>query len=297
MSHLVQCASQIFVKTELDNPGCSHKYRAAKFIVDQAVTSGDIIPGETTVIEKTGGNFGFGLLMACQAHDVGVELAIGLTFSQRKRSLLEFLGARLIGKEMLVAGMTPKEVVQYHLDEQRALGKRYFYTDQFQNRMGVEAHRQQTGVELVSQLEQREDVGREVVLIGGAGTGASFTGISLALRDAGFRFTTVLVEPEGCDMQSGLFTEHRIEGISVGVPAPFLDWGLVHEVQSVRLQEVLEAQRWFYLQTGIFVGNSSAANIAVARNIRESKRFDGVPVVTVAYDSGLWYNDFIAITV
>jgi cysteine synthase len=60
---------------------------------------------------------------------------------------------------------------------------------------------------------------------------------------------------------------------------------------------VLEAQRWFYLQTGIFVGNSSAANIAVARNIRESKRFDGVPVVTVAYDSGLWYNDFIAITV
>ncbi len=297
MSHLVQCASQIFVKTELDNPGCSHKYRAAKFIVDQAVTSGDIIPGETTVIEKTGGNFGFGLLMACQAHDVGVELAIGLTFSQRKRSLLEFLGARLIGKEMLVAGMTPKEVVQYHLDEQRALGKRYFYTDQFQNRMGVEAHRQQTRVELVSQLEQREDVGREVVLIGGAGTGASFTGISLALRDAGFRFTTVLVEPEGCDMQSGLFTEHRIEGISVGVPAPFLDWGLVHEVQSVRLQEVLEAQRWFYLQTGIFVGNSSAANIAVARNIRESKRFDGVPVVTVAYDSGLWYNDFIAITV
>ena len=297
MSHLVQCASQIFVKTELDNPGCSHKYRAAKFIVDQAVTSGDIIPGETTVIEKTGGNFGFGLLMACQAHDVGVELAIGLTFSQRKRSLLEFLGARLIGKEMLVAGMTPKEVVQYHLDEQRALGKRYFYTDQFQNRMGVEAHRQQTRVELVSQLEQREDVGREVVLIGGAGTGASFTGISLALRDAGFRFTTVLVEPEGCDMQSGLFTEHRIEGISVGVPAPFLDWGLVHEVQSVRLQEVLEAQRWFYLQTGIFVGNSSAANIAVARNIWESKRFDGVPVVTVAYDSGLWYNDFIAITV
>lgn len=297
MSHLVQCASQIFVKTELDNPGCSHKYRAAKFIVDQAVACGDIIPGVTTVIEKTGGNFGFGLLMACQAHGVGVELAIGLSFSQRKRNLLEFLGARLIGKEMLAAGMTPKEVVQYHLDEQHTLGKQYFYTDQFQNRMGVEAHRQQTGAELVAQLKQREDTGQEVVLVGGAGTGASFTGISLALRDAGFRFNTVLVEPEGCDMRSGQFSEHRIEGISVGVSAPFLNWELVHEVQTVQLQEVLAAQRWFYLQTGIFVGNSSAANIAVARSIQAAKRFDGVPIVTLAYDSGLWYDDFMAVTV
>lgn len=297
MSHLVQCAGQIFVKTELDNPGCSHKYRAAKFIIDQAVAAGNVIPGETTIIEKTGGNFGFGLLMACQAHDVGVDLAIGLSFSQRKRSLLEFLGARLIGKEMLAAGITPKEVVQYYLDEQCALGKRYFYTDQFQNRMGVEAHRQQTGAELVLQLQQREDAGREVVLIGGAGTGASFTGISLALREADFRFSTILVEPEGCDMRSGLFSEHRIEGISVGVTAPFLDWNLVHEVQTVGLQEVLAAQRWFYLQTGIFVGNSSAANIAVARSIRAAKRFDSIPIVTLAYDSGLWYDDCKTVSV
>jgi len=175
--------------------------------------------------------------------------------------------------------MTPKEVVQYHMDEQRVLGKRYFYTDQFLSRMGVEVHRPQTGAELASQLQQREDAGREVVLIGGAGTGASFTEISLALRDAGFRFNSVLVEPEGCDMRSGLFTEHRIEGISVGVTAPFLDWDLVYEVQTVGLQDVLAAQRWFYLQTGIFVGNSSAANTAVARSIRAAKRFDGVPAL------------------
>lgn len=92
MSHLVQCAELIFVKTEMNNPGCSHKYRAAKFIVDHAVSSGEITPGQTTVIEKTGGNFGFGLLMACHEYDVAVDLAVGLSFSQRKRRLLEYLG-------------------------------------------------------------------------------------------------------------------------------------------------------------------------------------------------------------
>jgi cysteine synthase len=48
-------------------------------------------PGVTTVIEKTGGSFGFGLLAACHKYQVAVELAVGLGFSQTKRDLLECL--------------------------------------------------------------------------------------------------------------------------------------------------------------------------------------------------------------
>lgn len=108
MSELISVSDRIYTKLEMNNPGGSHKYRAARRIVEHAVSNGDIIPGVTTVIEKTGGSFGFGLLAACHKYQVAVELAVGLSFSQTKRDLLECFGARLIGKEMLMAGATPQ---------------------------------------------------------------------------------------------------------------------------------------------------------------------------------------------
>jgi cysteine synthase len=64
-SALRQVEPQLLVKFELENPGGSHKVRAARYIVRKGVEAGAIIPGRTTVIEKTGGNFGLGLLLAC----------------------------------------------------------------------------------------------------------------------------------------------------------------------------------------------------------------------------------------
>lgn len=292
MSRLISCSYGIFVKAELENPAGSHKYRAAKYIIEKAIAAKNIIPGQTTVVEKTGGGFGFGLLSACQKYGIDVELAVGLSFSKRKRDLLEFLGAKLIGKEMLHAGKTPKEVVQHHLDNQTHLGKHYFYTDQFQNTWGVEAHYILTGAEISDQLAQHT-AKKKVVFVGCAGTGASFTGVSRALRDSGYEVRGVLVEPEGCDMGNGIYTDHRVEGASVGVAAPFLDWSLIHATRNVSLNDVVDSQRWFYLQTGIFIGNSSAACLAVARKLETEENLSGSLLLTIAYDSGLWYEDYL----
>ncbi|MDO4682888.1 MAG: pyridoxal-phosphate dependent enzyme [Lautropia sp.] len=293
MPDLIECPESIFVKPELNSPGLSHKYRAAKLIIDEAVSQGAITPGTTTVIEKTGGNFGLGLVFACQHHGIDVELAVGLSFSQKKRRLLEFLGARLIGQEMLKRGMTPKEVIDFHLSQQHSMGKKYYFPDQFSNRLGIEAHRQETGHELARSLADRSNLAKDIIFIGGAGTGASMTGISIALRESGFSLQSILVEPDGSNMRTGSFSDHRLEGISVGVPAPFLDWDLISGVQSVTLDEVLAAQRWFFQNTGLLIGNSSAANIAVARRLRRNQTFKNLPLITIAYDSGSWYDDFM----
>lgn len=154
MSTLIRSGERILTKLEMNNPGGSHKYRAANLIIEAALRSGNIIPGVTTVIEKTGGNFGFGLVAACHKHGVPVELAIGLGFSKTKRELLECFGAKLIGKDMLVAGASPKDVINHHLEHQADMGKSYYYTDQFNNQVGVEAHRYQTATELALQLEE-----------------------------------------------------------------------------------------------------------------------------------------------
>jgi len=291
ITRLIQCDERIFFKAELENPGGSHKYRAAKYIIQEAMKDGRIILGKTTIIEKTGGNFGFGLSAVCKQYNLPMDLAIGLSFSQLKRDLLEFLGANLIGKEMLKDGLAPKEVVHYYLENQTSMGKSYFYTDQFQNPLSVEVHRKYTGNELAEQLHQQQIKGR-IIFVGGAGTGASFTGVSLALRDAGFDVISILVEPVGCDMRANIFSEHRIEGISVGVVAPFLDWSLVNGVQKISLNEIKNAQQWAWKKLGLFIGNSSAAAVAAALKMRRHANFKFMPMVTLIYDSGLWYSDW-----
>ncbi|MCH5550995.1 pyridoxal-phosphate dependent enzyme [Pseudomonas syringae pv. syringae] len=290
MSVLIRTHDRVLTKLEMNNPGGSHKYRAANLIVKNALRNGKIIPGITTVIEKTGGNFGFGLLSACHAYGIPIELAVGLGFSQTKRDLLECFGAKLIGKDMLIAGASPRDVVAHHLEHQVEMDKCYYYTDQFNNQIGIEAYRYQTAFELACQLEEAE-ADKELLFIGCAGTGASFTGITLGLKDNGFDVSTVLVDPSGCDSKNGVFSDHRFEGMAVGVCPPFLDWSLVNRCYQVEHGEMLAAQRGFYIQSGTFVGNTAAACLAVAQRLACLPEYAETTLVTIAYDNGLWYQD------
>ena len=145
---------EIYAKFELNNQSGSHKIRAARYIIKSAIEREEIIPSETTVIEKTGGNFGFGLITACKEFDLEIELAVGLGFSEKKRKYLEIMGANLIGKDMLAAGHTPKEVIDYHLNNAEYLGKKYYFTDQFNNLGSLDGHIHATAPEIANQLKQ-----------------------------------------------------------------------------------------------------------------------------------------------
>lgn len=279
----------LLVKFDIDNPGASHKVRAARYIVRNGVKQGLIIPGTTTVIEKTGGNFGLGLILACAEIGVSVELAVGLSFSPIKRACLERLGATLIGVDRLHAGETPREIVEWHLTHQAKLGKQYFYTDQFNNAGSVEAHEFETGPEIADQLDARGDDSRCLQFVVCAGTGAHLTGITRALRRRDFDVAVTLVEPEGCDSRNGVFVNHRLEGMAVGVKPPMLDWDLVDEVRRVDQATMLDEQQRFAKRHGWMVGNTSAACLAVAADMA-ARRSDGRKVLTIAYDHGLWYQ-------
>lgn len=277
----------VVAKFECDNPGGSHKVRAARHIVRRALEAGDIIPGMTTVIEKTGGNFGFGLTVACAEIGVPVELAVGLSFSPVKRHCLGLFGAQLIGIDMLEKGATPREVVEWHLAHAGALDKHYFYTDQFKNAGSLAAHELETGPEIVSQLAAWPQVD-QLTFVSCAGTGASLTGIARCLGAAGFKTDVVLVEPAGCNTREGVFVDHRLEGMSVGVIPPFVDWALISDVHAVSLDETVSVQREFSQTHGYFIGNTSAACLAVARKIAQPACAHR-KVLALIYDHGLWY--------
>lgn len=285
---LVELLPGLLGKMECNNPAGSHKVRAARWIVEQAVTQGHIVPGHTTVIEKTGGNFGFGLAVACHALGVPVELAVGLGFSPIKRRYLELFGARLVGVDMLERGAKPREVVEWRLAHAQELGRNYFFTDQFNNPGSLQAHVRETGPEIAGQLAAQYPQVRHLVFVACAGTGASLMGITAALREAGYTVQVVLVEPDGCDAQANRFVDHPFEGMSVGVPPPFVNWAAVDRVETIDVATACDVQRTVATRSGFFVGPSSAACLAVA--LKHLYRLQPhTRVLTLMYDSGLWY--------
>lgn len=286
-TQLLELADGLLVKMEINNLGGSHKYRAADFIIQSAIARGDI-DSTTTVIEKTGGNFGFGLLASCLKRRIPVELAIGLSFSSEKRRLLRKLGATLIGEDLLHAGRSPKDVVDWHLANQTQLGKKYFYTDQFNNPDSLLAHCD-TGKEIAQQIQMMSKNIQNILFIACAGTGASITGITRALIQTGIHVKTILVEPEGCDSFNGIYVNHSIEGMSVGVPPPFLDRSLIDRQEFVHDGKIERIKHDVFVQYGYMIGNTSAACFDVAKKYLHQIDINTTKILILFYDHGFWY--------
>jgi cysteine synthase len=279
----------LLMKFELDNPAGSHKWRAARRIIKAGLERRDIVPGKTTVLEKTGGNFGFGLAQACRIYGIPVEVVIGLSFSPIKRKAIESFGAKSVGIEMLEQGMQPKAVIEWFIEHQAELGKSYFYTDQLNNRDGLDAHEKETGPEIVTQLRQIPGL-EKVTFVSSAGTGAHMTGITRVLKKEGLLAEAILMEPEGCDSRTNTFVDHALEGISVGVVPPLLDWDLIDGHATVSHDDMLRVQKDFINDHGYMIGNTSAACLKVAQEANaEIKNKASHKVLTLAYDHALWY--------
>ena len=189
---------------------------------------------------------------------------------------------------MLKAEKTPKEVVEYYLQNAKKLGKVYFYTDQFNNIDSLNGHLKSTGPEISHQIMNLVN-SRDLYFVSCAGTGASLMGIRQSLIENGFSVKTCLVEPFGCDSENEKFIEHRFEGMSVGVSPPFINWSVVDRKIYVNFEEALEEQKYLARKFGHFVGNTSAACVFASRIIEREN--PNIPVLTIIYDHGLWYDD------
>jgi cysteine synthase len=290
-SPLVQINDHWLVKMDCFLSGHSHKSRAADYIVQRGIADGSIVPGTTTLIEKTGGNFGLGLVLSAAKHNLNVDLAIGLGFSKKKRDFLSQYGANLIGVEMLLNGLQPKDVVQHHLEHQESLGKNYFYTDQFNNVGSLEAHEHITGPEIVDQIASQYPNIQHIVFVACAGTGAHATGVSYAIRRAGYGLSFVLVEPNQCNTLNHVHEKHGFEGMNVGVFPPFLDVSLISDIAKVKEEDALKMRKHFAIQHGFYVGMTSAACLSVAQRLSETlKGKKDTLVLNMVYDLGFWYS-------
>ncbi|MGQ0534603.1 MAG: PLP-dependent cysteine synthase family protein [Methanobacteriota archaeon] len=261
-----------FAKAEWTNPGGSVKDRAAKAMLEEGLRRG-AIPGRT-ILEATSGNTGISLATFGAALGVPVELVCPESVSPERVEIMRALGAHII---LTDASEGQDGAIRRARELAGSMPEKYFYTDQYSNRKNWEAHYRTTGPEI-----WRQTRGRVTHFVAGLGTTGTIMGTGRFLKRKRKGIRVVGLEPEE--------PLHGIEGLKhmeTSLVPSIYDPGALDDVLFVSTKAAYEAARTLIRDEGLFVGQSSGANLAGA--LRVAATLDRGVVVTVFPDDGSKY--------
>ncbi|MGF1603919.1 MAG: cysteine synthase A [Thermosynechococcaceae cyanobacterium] len=279
---------EILGKAEFLNPGGSVKDRAALFIIEDAEAKGLLKPGGT-VVEGTAGNTGIGLAHICNAKGYRCLIVIPDTQSQEKMDALKVLGAD-VRAVPAVPYRDPNNYVKLsgRLAEET---ENAIWANQFDNLANREAHYQTTGPEIWQQTDGKVDA-----WVAATGTGGTYAGVAMYLKEQNPNIRTVLADPMGSGLYSYVKTgELKSEGNSVteGIGNSRITGNLegapIDDAIQIDDRECLRVVYQLLQQDGLFMGGSVGINVGAA--VALAKQLGpGHTIVTVLCDSGTRYQ-------
>lgn len=270
----------IVSKIEGRNPSFSVKCRIGANMVWQAEKDG-ILTKDKEIVDATSGNTGIALAYVAAARGYKITLTMPETMSLERKRLLRGLGVNLVltegAKGMKGAIAKAEEIVASNPN-------RYVMLKQFENPANPQIHRETTGVEIWKDTDGKVDV-----VVAGAGTGGTITGVSRAIKlDFAKAITSVVVEPS----ESPVITQtlageevkpgpHKIQGIGAGFVPKNLDLSLIDRVETVDSDTAIATARRLMAEEGILAGISSGAAVAAADRIAKLPEFKDKLIVVI----------------
>lgn len=269
--------AKIYAKLEYFNPGGSVKDRLGKALLQDALENRKISK-KGTLIEPTAGNTGIGLALAAIGTDVSVIFVVPEKFSQEKQLLMKALGAKVVNtptcKGMHGAIEKANELVKNTPDA--------YSPAQFENKANPSAYYHTLAPELYRDLPDMH------TFVAGAGTGGTFMGCAMYLKEQNKNIQTVIVEPEGSILNGGKPGTHKTEGIGVESIPPFFDSDYFNKIYTISDKEAFYWTAQLAKQEGLLVGSSSGAAFAAA--LEEAKAGPvNQKIITVFPDSSERY--------
>ncbi|EDQ91408.1 uncharacterized protein MONBRDRAFT_14886, partial [Monosiga brevicollis MX1] len=266
---------ELLVKCEFFNAGGSVKDRIARRMIEEAERSGRLKPGDI-IIEPTSGNTGIGLALACAIKGYRCIIVMPEKMSQEKVDVLRALGAEII--------RTPNEAAfdstESHIGVANRLNRELpnsHILDQYSNPNNPLAHYDGTAEEILEQCDGKIDM-----LVAGAGTGGTITGIARKLKEKVPGITIVGADPEGSilaqpeQLNETSVTGYQVEGIGYDFIPRVLDRSVIDKWVKTNDRDSFTYSRRMIRDEGLLCGGSSgsamSAAIEAARDLKEGQR-------------------------
>ena len=282
---------EILAKAEFLNPGGSVKDRAALYIIEDAEAKGLLKPGGT-VVEGTAGNTGIGLAHICNAKGYKCLIIIPETQSQEKMDALRALGAEV----RPVPAVPYKDPNNYVKLSGRVASEmeNAIWANQFDNLANRQAHYETTGPEIWTQTDGKVDAWTAAT-----GTGGTFAGASMFLKEKNPNIKCVVADPMGSGLYSYIKTgEINTAGSSIteGIGNSRITANMenipIDDAIQIDDKEALRVVYQLLRKEGLLMGGSTGINVGAAVALAKQMG-PGHTIATILCDSGSRYQSRI----
>lgn len=245
----------VYAKCEFLNPGGSVKDRIGYAMIESAEKAGRIKPGDT-LIEPTSGNTGIGIALAGAVKGYKVIITMPEKMSHEKQVVLQALGATIYRTPTEAAWDSPES----HISLAKKLNKEIPHShilDQYSNPENPQIHYQTTAQEIWDDLQGKVDM---VVI--GAGTGGTITGVAKKLKELNSDVKIIGVDPLGSILGGGTeIKSYFIEGIGYDFIPNVLDNSLVDRYIKTNDRDSFHTARRLIREEGLLCGGSSGSAV------------------------------------
>jgi cysteine synthase A len=248
--------ADLMLKLEFFNPLGSVKDRIGLGMIDAAEAAGEIIPGKSILVEPTSGNTGIALAFVAAARGYRLIVTMPESASIERRRMLRLMDVQveLTPQKLGMAGAIAR--ANQILDST----PHAWMPRQFDNQANPDIHQATTAEEIWTDTEGGVDI-----VVSGAGTGGTLTGIGRALRPRRPSIRMVAVEPAESAVLSGDEPgPHGIQGIGPGFRPSVLDPAEIDEIMTVSERDSIAAARRCARTEGLPIGISSGAMLHAA---------------------------------
>ena len=266
-------AADLMLKLEFFNPLGSVKDRIGLGMVEAAEQAGEIMPGQTVLVEPTSGNTGIALAFVAAARGYRLIVTMPESASIERRRMLRLMDAQveLTPQKLGMAGAIARA------NQILATTPHAWMPRQFDNQANPDMHEATTAQEIWADTDGQVDM-----VIAGVGTGGTLTGIGRALRPRRPGLRMIGVEPAESAVLSGDEPgPHGIQGIGPGFQPSVLDMAELDQVVVVSEREAIAGARRCARTEGLPIGISSGGMLHVALDLARNPANAGKLIVGI----------------
>ncbi|WP_246188158.1 2,3-diaminopropionate biosynthesis protein SbnA [Paenibacillus tengchongensis] len=277
----------LYVKMESFNPTGSVKDRAATYIINKLLRTGEINK-DTIIIESTSGNFGIALSSYCKERGLDFYCVIDPLISSVNETIINSLSTKVfkVIEPDANGGYLVNRIKK--VQELREQFPNSYWINQYGNPYNAEAYYHTLGGEMCEAADRVDYV------FVGVSSGGTITGVSRKIKDVYPNAKIIAVDIVGSVIFGGPAKKRYIPGIGSSKVPPILEFAKIDEVVYVSETEVVNNCNELLKKHLIFAGGSSGANFAAIKQYFSDKKLDKKPnVVTLFADRGDRYFDTI----